>query len=94
MSSSFWADVESYYESKKPYTKLLQQAVPKDKPKNESQPKRNPIKTKLGSQESPKNPFDTLAFEGSIPDYEATAKAIADMKIAMEQEKTKPKGKK
>ncbi|KAL9121198.1 MAG: hypothetical protein Q9187_002247 [Circinaria calcarea] len=93
MPSSFWTEVESYYESKKSYTKLLQQALPKDKPRNESRPKRDPTKMKQHSQEIPKNPFDELDLDGSTPDHQATVKAMADMKLEMEQEKAKPKGK-
>lgn len=94
MSSSFWSDVESYYESKKPYTKLLQQAIPKDKPKKESPPHINPIKTTRRSQEVPKNPFNEFDLDGSTPDFEVTIKAVADMNLETEKEKAKPKGKK
>lgn len=93
MPPSFWTEVESYYESKKSYTKLLQQALPKDKPRKESRPKRDPMKMKQQSQEIPKNPFDELELDGSTPDYQATVKAMADMKLEMQQEKAKPKGK-
>ena len=103
MSSSFQTEVEAYYKAKTPYTELLQQAMAREKPKNEPvqksepKPKDSPTKDEESSESNTKNLMDLLNLEGLTLNHEAVAKAAAAIKAREEKEaknKGKPKGKK
>ena len=93
-SSDPQKEINAYYAAKKPYIELLQKVLSEKKPSEGSTPKKYAFQTMDStSLLSKAAPREMPNLEGLTYNYEAVAKAIADIRKTEEQEKQRSRNK-